>query len=186
MDFDTIKLRRDGGVLFAALAAPPMNLLGPELVRDWVSLITLDSMSSDDPVLAAWFCRSCARHSQTLLDTMPARLCAGLAVGLRMSGALRAACLAYVRAQMANVHRIRAVTRHVGRCDSANRSAVQVEANTLRHHRHVVLLQTCARAVVAGIGARVARFDSRLIASWAHEVLLMSSRRVFIVNLLAR
>src|ERR1700747_2436475 len=39
MDFDTIKVHRDGGVLFAALAAPPMNLLGPELVRDLVALI---------------------------------------------------------------------------------------------------------------------------------------------------
>jgi enoyl-CoA hydratase/carnithine racemase len=39
MEFDTIKVHRDGGVLFAALAAPPMNLLGPELVRDLVSLI---------------------------------------------------------------------------------------------------------------------------------------------------
>ena len=29
----------DGGVLFAEIAAPPMNLLGPELVRDLVSLI---------------------------------------------------------------------------------------------------------------------------------------------------
>jgi enoyl-CoA hydratase/carnithine racemase len=39
MDFDTIRVHRDGGVIFAALAAPPMNLLGPELVRDLVSLI---------------------------------------------------------------------------------------------------------------------------------------------------
>ena len=39
MDLDTIKVHRDGGVLFAALAAPPMNLLGPDLVRDLVSLI---------------------------------------------------------------------------------------------------------------------------------------------------
>lgn len=39
MDFDTIKVHREGGVLFAALAAPFMNLLGPELVRDLVSLI---------------------------------------------------------------------------------------------------------------------------------------------------
>ena len=29
----------DGAVLFAEIAAPPMNLLGPELVRDLVSLI---------------------------------------------------------------------------------------------------------------------------------------------------
>jgi enoyl-CoA hydratase/carnithine racemase len=36
---NTLKTRRDGGVLFAAIAAPPMNLLGPELVRDLVALI---------------------------------------------------------------------------------------------------------------------------------------------------
>jgi enoyl-CoA hydratase/carnithine racemase len=39
MDFETLKVRRDGPVLFADIAAPPMNLLGPELVRDLVSLI---------------------------------------------------------------------------------------------------------------------------------------------------
>ncbi|HEX7253713.1 MAG TPA: enoyl-CoA hydratase/isomerase family protein [Thermoanaerobaculia bacterium] len=39
MDFETIKVREEGAVLFAAIAAPPMNLLGPELVRDLVSLI---------------------------------------------------------------------------------------------------------------------------------------------------
>jgi len=39
MDFDTIKVHREEGVLFATLAAPPMNLLGPELVRDLVALI---------------------------------------------------------------------------------------------------------------------------------------------------
>ena len=38
-DPDTLNLRREGGVLFAEISAPPMNLLGPELVRDLVSLI---------------------------------------------------------------------------------------------------------------------------------------------------
>jgi enoyl-CoA hydratase/carnithine racemase len=37
--FETLKVRREGAVLFAEIAAPPMNLLGPELVRDLVSLI---------------------------------------------------------------------------------------------------------------------------------------------------
>lgn len=37
--FDTLKVRNDGGVLFVEIAAPPMNLLGPALVRDLVSLI---------------------------------------------------------------------------------------------------------------------------------------------------
>jgi enoyl-CoA hydratase/carnithine racemase len=39
IDFETIKVRMEGAVLFAEISAPPMNLLGPELVRDLVSLI---------------------------------------------------------------------------------------------------------------------------------------------------
>jgi enoyl-CoA hydratase/carnithine racemase len=39
MVLETLKVRKDGAVLFAEIAAPPMNLLGPTLVRDLVSLI---------------------------------------------------------------------------------------------------------------------------------------------------
>jgi len=39
LDFDTLRVRTEGAVLFADIAAPPMNLLGTELVRDLVSLI---------------------------------------------------------------------------------------------------------------------------------------------------
>jgi enoyl-CoA hydratase/carnithine racemase len=39
MVFETLAVRTEGAVLFAAIAAPPMNLLGPRLVRDLVSLI---------------------------------------------------------------------------------------------------------------------------------------------------
>ena len=39
MAFETLTVRVEGGVLFADIAAPPMNLLGPELVRDLLSLI---------------------------------------------------------------------------------------------------------------------------------------------------
>ena len=39
MDFETLRVRREGAVMFAEIAAPPMNLLGIELVRDLVSLI---------------------------------------------------------------------------------------------------------------------------------------------------
>src|SRR3954469_449647 len=45
---ETISTRTDGPVLFADLAAPPMNLLGPELVRDLVSLI--ERAEADDAV----------------------------------------------------------------------------------------------------------------------------------------
>jgi len=37
--FETLTVGREGAVLFADSAAPPMNLLGPRLVRDLVSLI---------------------------------------------------------------------------------------------------------------------------------------------------
>jgi enoyl-CoA hydratase/carnithine racemase len=39
ISMDTITTRAEGRVLLAEIAAPPMNLLGPELVRDLVSLI---------------------------------------------------------------------------------------------------------------------------------------------------
>jgi enoyl-CoA hydratase/carnithine racemase len=37
--FETLKVRNEGAVLFVEISAPPMNLNGPELVRDLVSLI---------------------------------------------------------------------------------------------------------------------------------------------------
>lgn len=37
--FETLNVSKEGAVLFAEISAPPMNLLGPELVRDLVSLI---------------------------------------------------------------------------------------------------------------------------------------------------
>ena len=46
--FETLNVRAEGGVLFAEIAAPPMNLLGPELVRDLVSLI--QRAEADDTV----------------------------------------------------------------------------------------------------------------------------------------
>jgi hypothetical protein len=38
MVFEKLKVYEEGAVLFAEITAPPMNLLGPELVRDLVSL----------------------------------------------------------------------------------------------------------------------------------------------------
>ena len=37
--FETLTAQVDGAALFVEIAAPPMNLLGPELVRDLVSLL---------------------------------------------------------------------------------------------------------------------------------------------------
>jgi enoyl-CoA hydratase/carnithine racemase len=45
---ETLKVRRDGAVLFAEISAPPMNLLGPALVRD---LVTLIQQAEADPAL---------------------------------------------------------------------------------------------------------------------------------------
>src|SRR6185295_1682342 len=56
MIFETIKVRKEGAVLFAEIAAPPMNLLGPELIRDLVSLI--QRAESDDAVQVLVFKRA--------------------------------------------------------------------------------------------------------------------------------
>jgi enoyl-CoA hydratase/carnithine racemase len=48
MELDTLTVRADGPVVFAEIAAPPMNLLGPELVRDLVALI--QRAEADDAV----------------------------------------------------------------------------------------------------------------------------------------
>ena len=45
---ETISAHKEEGVLFASIAAPPMNLLGPELVRDLVSLI--QQTEADDSI----------------------------------------------------------------------------------------------------------------------------------------
>lgn len=37
--FETLTVLKEGGVLFVEIKSPPMNLLGPELIRDLVSLI---------------------------------------------------------------------------------------------------------------------------------------------------
>ena len=48
MVFATLEVRREGAVLFVEISAPPMNLLGPELVRDLVSLI--QQAEADDAI----------------------------------------------------------------------------------------------------------------------------------------
>jgi enoyl-CoA hydratase/carnithine racemase len=46
--FETLTVRKEGAVLFVEILSPPMNLLGPELVRDLVSLI--QRAEADDSV----------------------------------------------------------------------------------------------------------------------------------------
>jgi enoyl-CoA hydratase/carnithine racemase len=48
---ETLTIRQEGAVRFAEIAAPPMNLLGPELVRDLVSLIQRAEADADVQVL---------------------------------------------------------------------------------------------------------------------------------------
>jgi enoyl-CoA hydratase/carnithine racemase len=49
--FETLNVHKEGAVLFVEIAAPPMNLLGPELVRDLVSLIQQAEANEDVRVL---------------------------------------------------------------------------------------------------------------------------------------
>jgi hypothetical protein len=55
--FETLDVRFDAGVLLAEISSPPMNRLGPELVRDLVSLRG-DLYIADDEDLAPDFERA--------------------------------------------------------------------------------------------------------------------------------
>jgi enoyl-CoA hydratase/carnithine racemase len=46
--FETLTVRKEGAVLIVEIAAAPMNLMGPELIRDLVSLI--QRAEADDTV----------------------------------------------------------------------------------------------------------------------------------------
>ena len=50
-EFETLAVDRVGAVLFVEITAPPMNLLGPELVRDLVSVIQQAEADNDVNVL---------------------------------------------------------------------------------------------------------------------------------------
>lgn len=51
MDFATLKVHRDAAVLFVEIDAPPMNLMGPEMVRDLVSLIQRSEVDESVQIL---------------------------------------------------------------------------------------------------------------------------------------
>src|ERR1051325_11502029 len=51
MIFETLKVEKEGGVLFVEISAPPMNLQGPKLIRDLVSLIQLAEADSQVQVI---------------------------------------------------------------------------------------------------------------------------------------
>jgi enoyl-CoA hydratase/carnithine racemase len=59
LSLETLRVHREGAVLFADIAAPPMNLLGPGLVRDLVSL--LQAAEADDTLRVLVF-RSADPH----------------------------------------------------------------------------------------------------------------------------
>src|SRR5262249_5861745 len=51
MVFDTLTVRNEGSVLFVEIDAPPMNLMGPELINDLVALIQQAEANSDIKIL---------------------------------------------------------------------------------------------------------------------------------------
>jgi enoyl-CoA hydratase/carnithine racemase len=51
LDFETLKIHREGSVIFADIYAPPMNVMGPELIRDLISLIITAEADHDIQIL---------------------------------------------------------------------------------------------------------------------------------------
>ena len=66
LDLETLNIRQEDGVVFAEIDAPPMNLLGPELVRDLVSPI--QHAEADDAVQVIVFTSADPDHFISHLD----------------------------------------------------------------------------------------------------------------------
>ena len=114
---------------------------------------------------------SCRRHPAALFGTAPAGGGAILAVLRLVLGAFVAACLAYLSANLAKRFRKLAAPRHIARSQSADLGTVHVERNAARHHLDVIFLQAGRRAHIAGVGAGITSFNTRLILL-LHDVLL--------------
>ena len=71
MVFETLKVSKEGAVLFVEIAAPPMNLLGPELVRDLVSLI--QRAEADEAVIESGPFAVASAFGNGSLPTQPSR-----------------------------------------------------------------------------------------------------------------
>ena len=66
MVFETLTGRKEGAVLFANIAAPPMNLLGPELVRD--RIYSVQRTEGDDSVQVIVFTSADPDYFISLVD----------------------------------------------------------------------------------------------------------------------
>lgn len=86
---------------------------------------------------------------------------------------LIAAGLANLSAELAKLLGEVAAARHVGCCHPANGCAVNVQRDASGHHLHVLFLKARGRAVVAGVGADIARLDASLIGLMSHDNLLV-------------
>ena len=84
-------------------------------------------------------------------------------------GAFFAACLADLCAQFANLRHELTSASHEGSGDPADRGAVHVERNAPGHHVCVGFPQAGDRAIVAGIGTRIAGIDAGLIHLVLHD-----------------
>lgn len=89
-----------------------------------------------------------------------------------MLRAFVAAGLTDLRAHLAHLIREATAARHEAGRKTADRGAVDVECDALRHHADVLLLEAGGRAAIARIGARIARIDAGLVHLSGHVVLL--------------
>lgn len=89
---------------------------------------------------------------------------ASLRTFLTVSGfvfrAFVAACLANLRAKLANRFGEFAAASHVSRCHAANLCAIHIERDAARHHFYIVFLQAGGGAVIAGRCACITGIDA--------------------------
>jgi hypothetical protein len=90
--FETLTVSTEGDVLFAEIAAPPMNLLGPELVRDLVALV--QQPEADDGIMVLVFSSADSLYFGALRSAGVRRGPTVGAVGLFVAGRDTQQCVA--------------------------------------------------------------------------------------------
>jgi len=121
---ETLGVRAEGAVLFVKISAPPMNLLGPELVRDLVSLI--QQTEADDAVRVLVFKSADPDYFISHVDVTrigeyreaATKLVGEPSLGLlfRHLSASRLVTIAQIEGRSRRRQRVRAGLRHVLRC----------------------------------------------------------------------
>ena len=148
INLKTIKTRVDSGVLFATLDGPPINMIGPDMVRDLISL--LDALEHDDSVRVVVFASADKEYFISYVDI--ARLAEGTQetahIGGSASGSFGGLFRRLSEARQVTIAQVEGFARAAG-----SEFALACDMRFASRERAVFGQVECALGTVPGAGA---------------------------------